>query len=104
VALYQLSDKNGFATFTRVTVNQDSLASEDAFLLDDSIDALHPAIYVWLGRNASLCERRLSIQYAQNFLHNKRQEMGKGRVTIPIIKQEEGFEEEDFMHKLKGQV
>jgi len=81
-------------------VNRESLLSEDAFLLDSSQDRDQPAIYLWLGKKASLNERRLSLQYAQRYLHLKKEEINTTRVTIPIIKQEEGHETEEFIQLL----
>jgi gelsolin len=103
-ALYRLSDESATIAFARVPLDQGSLSSNDAFLLDNSQDPLHPAVYVWIGRNASLNERRLSMQYAQNYLHKKKQETGRGRVATCIIKQEEGSETAEFIHKLKSEV
>ncbi|KAF9452918.1 actin regulatory protein [Macrolepiota fuliginosa MF-IS2] len=101
MSLFQLSDKTGTPTFTRVTaISHASLLSEDAFLLDDSQDLVQPAIYLWLGRNASLNERRLSLQYAQRYLYQRRQEVNVTQVAIPIIKQEEGRETQSFIQVL----
>ncbi|KAF5360899.1 hypothetical protein D9756_004999 [Leucocoprinus leucothites] len=103
-ALYRLSDATGSISFTSVAVSKDLLSTNDAFLLDNSQDPVRPAVYVWLGRYASLNERRLSLQYAQNYLYSKKRETSKVRVTIPIIKQEEGFEVADFFDKLSGEA
>ncbi|KXN81792.1 Severin [Leucoagaricus sp. SymC.cos] len=100
--LYKLSDESGFIAFTRVALSEDSLSSNDAFLLDNSWDSLYPTVYVWLGRDASLNERRLSVQYAQDYLHQQKQKTGRGRIHIPVIKQKEGHEVVGFLHALKG--
>ncbi|XP_006462498.1 hypothetical protein AGABI2DRAFT_186399 [Agaricus bisporus var. bisporus H97] len=101
--LMRLSDATGpgAISFTPVTnLGRSSLLSEDAFLLDSSQDPTQPAIYVWLGKRASLNERRLSIQYAQSYLHQQR----STRVTVPIIKLEEGHETEEFIQSLSSQT
>ncbi|KAJ3565280.1 hypothetical protein NP233_g7731 [Leucocoprinus birnbaumii] len=103
-ALYRLSDETGSITFTPVVVGKESLSTDDAFLLDNSQDPVHPAVYLWLGKNASLNERRLSLQYAQSYLHDKKKETGRSRVSIPIIKQEEGSEVVEFIKRLDGEA
>ncbi|THV02997.1 fragmin60 [Dendrothele bispora CBS 962.96] len=98
LTLYRLSDATGQVSFEVVEpVGHSTLSSNDAFLLDHSGDPKHPAIYVWLGKNASLNERRLAPQYAQRYLHDKKTKGGSTRVSIPILKMQEGNESETFL-------
>lgn len=101
--LYRISDATGTAVFEKVEpVSKDSLSSDDAFLLVHSAGASHPTIYVWIGRNSSLNERRLSIQYAQRYLYDKKIKYASAsvRVAIPVIKMQEGEETEEFMEAI----
>lgn len=75
--LFRLSDSTGDILFTAVTpqspVGYPSLSDfdeSDAFLLDDSANAEVPAVYAWIGRGASLAEKRLTMHYAQAYLWN----------------------------------
>ncbi|KAJ7643822.1 fragmin60 [Roridomyces roridus] len=101
--LFRLSDASGQVTFESVQpVSHSSLNSADAFLLDNSFDHAHPAIYVWLGSAASLTEQRLAPQYAQRYLHEKHGS-GDGRVhgvATSIVKMREGHESEGFLRAL----
>lgn len=99
-SLYRLSDASGKVTFESVEPTaRSSLSSSDAFLLDDTSNPLAPAIYVWLGQNASLTEKRLAVQYAQNYLHNKAQ-AGRKHYASNIVKMKEGHEAQAFLHAL----
>lgn len=99
-ALYRLSDASGKIAFEAVTpVARSSLASSDAFLLDDTSSATFPAVYVWLGQSASLAEKRLAVQYAQTYLHSNA-EGGKGHFAANIVKMREGRETQAFLHAL----
>ena len=98
--LYRLSDAAGHLTFDIVQPStKASLVSEDAFLLDPSAGASHPAIFVWIGKKASLNEKRMALQYAQRYLHDKkvRMQVNNVRVTMPIVKMVEGEETPDFL-------
>ncbi|KAJ6611421.1 hypothetical protein B0H10DRAFT_1809513 [Mycena sp. CBHHK59/15] len=101
--LFRLSDASGSVTFEAVeTASRTSLSSADAFLLDHSYDHAHPAIYVWLGKDASLAEQRLAPQYAQKYLYEKHA-AGDGRahgVATSVVKMREGHESEAFLHAL----
>ncbi|KAJ7451682.1 actin regulatory protein [Mycena latifolia] len=86
--LFRLSDASGQVTFAPVDPPaRGALQSADAFLLDTG-----RAVYVWLGANASLAEKRLAPQYAQRYLH----ESGAGRAATLIVKMREGQESETF--------
>lgn len=99
--LFRISDSTGVLTFEKVQrASKSSLSSDDAFLLDTSAAVSRPAIFVWIGRNASLNEQRLSLQYAQRFLHEKRMTSDRVRVVIPIVKMREGEETADFLQAI----
>ncbi|KAF9026137.1 fragmin60 [Hymenopellis radicata] len=87
----------GTPKFEEVPLN--ALSSADAFLLDASSDPSFPTIYVWLGKDASLTERRLAPQYAQRYLHEF---ASGGDVAIPIVKMREGDETDLFTKLLQG--
>jgi len=99
--LFRLSDASGQVTFSPVDPpSRAALNSADAFLLDHATDPSHPAIYVWLGRDASLAEKRLAPQYAQRYLY-ERQAAGESHahgVATSIVKMREGDESEAFLH------
>ncbi|KIP10198.1 hypothetical protein PHLGIDRAFT_101536 [Phlebiopsis gigantea 11061_1 CR5-6] len=99
-ALYRLSDASGKVAFESVDpASRASLSSSDAFLLDDTSNSSTPAIYVWLGQSASLGEKRLAIQYAQNYLHSLAQ-AGRKHYATTIVKMKEGRETEAFFRAL----
>jgi gelsolin len=97
--LFRLSDASGQVTFAPVDPpTKASLVSADAFLLDAA-----STIYVWLGRDASLTERRLAPQYAQRYLYEQ-QAAGDAHhahgAATSIVKMREGDESEAFLHAL----
>ncbi|KAG6917069.1 hypothetical protein DXG01_004041 [Tephrocybe rancida] len=94
--LFRLSDATGSPTFTPLhTVSRSSLSSSDAFILDCTEDPILPAAYVWVGSDASLGERRLAVQYAQQYLYEK------GRAAaVPVVKMSEGDESAEFLEAL----
>ena len=97
--LFRISDATGVATFNIVTpTTTASLSSQDAFLLDYSNGVPHPAIFVWIGKEASLNESRLALQYAQRYLYDKKLKADRVRVAIPIMKMKEGEEMSEFLH------
>lgn len=94
--LLRLSDASGQVSFELLPeVSRGLLSSDDAFLLDDSKDDARPAVYVWIGKRASLKERRTIVQVAQRYLYDER-ESHRGKLGIPIIKMEEGREVKGF--------
>ncbi|KJA21239.1 hypothetical protein HYPSUDRAFT_141011 [Hypholoma sublateritium FD-334 SS-4] len=99
--LCRISDATGMLTFAPVELIsfKESFRSDDAFLLDASTSP-RPAIFVWIGSQASLSERRLSLQYAQKYLYETQQRgeiNNRKSVAIPIIKIQEGEETSDFL-------
>lgn len=100
--LFRLSDASGKVTFDAVEpATKSSLASSDAFLLDDSNSKTNRAIYVWIGKGASLAERRLSVQYAQAYLYRE-QKASRGHFAVSIVRMNEGHETEAFLHALEA--
>ena len=96
--LFRISDATGVVTFNTVTPpTKTSLSSQDAFLLDYSTGVSHPTIFVWIGKEASLNESRLALQYAQRYLYDKKINAGRVRVAIPIVKMKEGEETSEFL-------
>ena len=98
--LYRISDAAGGLRFEIVHgPSKASLSSEDAFLLDVSAGSSHAAVFVWIGKTASLNEKRMALQYAQRFLHEKKvqRQVNNVLVTIPIVKMLEGEETPDFL-------
>ncbi|KAI0763566.1 fragmin60 [Trametes elegans] len=97
-ALFRLSDASGQVTFDPVSPPMlSSLSSDDAFVVDDTGNRASPTVYVWVGRNASLTERRLALQYGQWYLYQHRQGAGRGAYAVHIIKLREGQETDDFL-------
>jgi len=79
-----------------------TLSSDDAFLLDKSTNSAHPAIYVWIGKAASLNERRLAVQYAQEYLYRgqRKADASHVQVAISLVKMNEGDESEQFLQAI----
>ncbi|TFK70946.1 fragmin60 [Pluteus cervinus] len=99
--LHRLSDSTGSVEFTQVEgVAYKSFGSSDAFLLDDSTNPVNPAVYIWIGKEASLTERRLAGQYAQHYLYRKLE--GGRKVAVSIVKMAEGRESEEFLRLTKN--
>ncbi|KAI0317613.1 fragmin60 [Amylostereum chailletii] len=96
VKLFRLSDSTG----TMELAPASSLSSDDAFLLDAATDDAQPAVYVWIGRNASLKERRSALQYAQAHLYEKRRRGEIASAGISVVAMREGSESDDFTEAL----
>ncbi|KIY46737.1 actin regulatory protein [Fistulina hepatica ATCC 64428] len=87
LTIYRVSDASGRLLFEPA----DRLESADAFVVDASKSEV-PMVYTWIGRDASLNERRLALQYAQNFLYAHRSDA----VAVPIVRVNEGHEPNTF--------
>ncbi|TCD60397.1 hypothetical protein EIP91_010235 [Steccherinum ochraceum] len=102
--LYRLSDspsQGHQVTFTPVSPpTRTSLCSSDAFLLDDAAHWPAPAIYVWIGKDASLTEKRLALQYAQRYLYEHRKADRK-HLAVNLVKMKEGHETREFLEAVK---
>ncbi|KAI0661985.1 fragmin60 [Cubamyces menziesii] len=97
-ALFRLSDASGDVVFERVEPPAlSTLSSDDAFVLDASADRASPAVYVWVGRGASLAERRLALQYGQRYLYQHRRGEGRAAYATHIVKMQEGQETDAFL-------
>ena len=98
--LFRLSDASGQVAFEQLPeASRSLLSSDDPFLLDDSKDDTRPAVYVWIGKRASLKEKRSVVQVAQRYLYDER-DSHRGKLGIPIIKMEEGREVKGFFGAL----
>ncbi|KAF7327822.1 Actin-binding protein [Mycena kentingensis (nom. inval.)] len=96
--LFRVSDASGKVAFEPVEpVDRASLHSSDAFLLDCSFDGANPAIYVWIGEEASLAESRMAPQYAQHYLYYQQAEGRTHGFATSIVKMKEGHETEEFL-------
>ena len=102
--LFCISDASGRLTFSPVSdpPSFSALSSSDAFLVDASHFSASesPALYVWIGRDASLAESRLSLQYAQKYLHKKQSEsegFADDTLAVPIIRVRDGLESDAFL-------
>jgi gelsolin len=65
--LSRLSDASGTLTFTEVArgqVSRNLLSSEDVFVLYSGSE-----IFAWVGKATSANEKKLAVEYAQQFLH-----------------------------------
>lgn len=82
----KISDENGTINLTDVEYKKESLTSHDAFLIDSG-----DVIYVWIGKEASKKEKRLSIVFAQKYLV-----INKRPLHIPIISVVEGNMESEI--------
>ncbi|KAH9847944.1 fragmin60 [Lenzites betulinus] len=97
-ALFRLSDESGEVLFEHVSPPAlSTLSTSDAFVLDDSTNYASPALYVWVGRNASLTERRLALQYGQWYLYKHARGAGRAAYATHIVKMREGQETEAFL-------
>ncbi|KAI0365699.1 fragmin60 [Pilatotrama ljubarskyi] len=103
--LFRLSDASGKVTFERVLPpTLSALSSDDAFVLDATANrpAGTQAVYVWVGRNASLTERRLALQYGQRYLYERRKGEGRSAYATHIVKMREGQETDAFLAAMGG--
>lgn len=92
-SLYRLSDANGTLTFTEVAKSQikrSSFDTKDAFVFDTGYE-----VFAWVGKEASVGERRGALQYAQDYLAKY------GRpLHLPITRVVEGGESDAFNNAL----
>lgn len=102
-ALYHVLEVSGTMVFEQIeAVKRESLSSDGVFLLDLSLHSPLPCIFVWIGSRASSTQARLSLQYGQRYLHDKKikTETDAIHVAIPIIKIHEGDEPAEFLEVL----
>jgi len=85
--MFRVSDASGKLTFTEVPFKRSNLDENDVFVVSTG-----PIIYTWVGKNATINERRSAFQFAQNYL-NTHPDLCK---TIPIVKVLSGAENDEF--------
>lgn len=103
LSLFRITDDSGSVQFEPISPPTfSSLSSNDAFLLDNTATTTHPAIYVWIGKDASLKEQRLALKYAQTHLYEKRARGEGVHVRASIVKMREGHESEELVKLLGG--
>lgn len=97
-ALYRLNgDVDGWQVVA-VAVQRTSLQSDGIYILDDHA---FPAVYTWLGKNVPEPRRRLALQYAQNYLNDKRTKEGEHvQVATTLVKVNEEAEPASFLEVL----
>lgn len=101
-SLFRLSDATGTFTLTVVSSSPPrltDLSSADIFILDNIGDAVAPAVYAWIGKEASAGERRMGVQFAQKYLREKAE---GSPVRASIVKINEGRESEAFLQALEA--
>jgi gelsolin len=88
-SLWRLSDASGTLTFTKVAegkLSRSQIDSNDVFIVDSGFE-----VFSWVGKSASVGERRTALQYALNYLSNQ----NKNPAT-PVTRILEGGENEIF--------
>jgi len=75
--MFRLSDADGKLTMTEVPFGQNSLDSNDTFLIDNG-----KMIYIWCGKNSSKQEKRLGIPYAQKYKESTTEKLNSPIVLI----------------------
>jgi gelsolin len=93
--LYQLiGDESGWQV-APVAAQRTSLQSDGVYIMDDHG---FPAVYTWLGKNVPEPKRRLALQYAQNYLNDKRTKEGEHvQVATTLVKVNEDAEPASFL-------
>lgn len=87
--LTRLSDASGSMTFNEVgrgKLSKDLLSSDDVFVLDNGSE-----IFAWIGKGASVNERKFAVQFAQQYLNARALP-----AQTPITRILEGGENEIF--------
>ncbi|KAG0703748.1 hypothetical protein DFH29DRAFT_415487 [Suillus ampliporus] len=96
--LYQvIGDLNGWQLAT-VATQTSSLQPDGIFILDDHACPTYPAVYTWLGKNVPEPQRRLALEYAQKYLHEKRAKEGElVQVATTVVKVNQETEPASFL-------
>jgi len=87
--LLQVSDASGALKFTKIAegdIKRSQFVSKDAFIFDAG-----PEVFVWVGKGATVNERKGALQYAQSYLKDNNRP-----VYLPIVRILEGGENEVF--------
>jgi len=92
--LFQLSDASGKMEFKEVATGakckKNLLNNDDVFILDTGAE-----VYAWIGKGASKDEKRMALQYAQDYLKKYNRPL-----TTPIARILQGGENEVWEHEL----
>ena len=100
LALFRISDASGAFTMTPIPSppRRADLSSSDIFILDDVGNPVAPTVYAWIGKEASIEERRMGLQFAQRYLRKKED----ARATrVSVVKVNEGIESDAFLRALE---
>ncbi|KAG2151467.1 hypothetical protein DEU56DRAFT_778053 [Suillus clintonianus] len=93
--LYKLNEDANGGHVVAVAAERTSLQSDGVFILDDHA---FPAVYTWLGKNVPEPQRRLALQYAQNYLNDKHAKEGEHvEVATTLVKVNEEVEPASFL-------
>jgi len=88
--IYKLSDSSGNLSFTKIAEGKDAtlsaLKSDDVFIVDVGYH-----VFVWIGKKASVQERRSALNYAQQYLVKNTLDPQR-----PITRLQEGDRNEEF--------
>jgi len=101
--LFRMSDAQGQISFTAVNTPSPTISDldgSDAFLLDNSTDHDVPAVYAWVGGQASPVERKYAVQYAQQYLWSLSSGGKKARSRTSIVRLNQGHESNHFLQAL----
>lgn len=94
--LFKISDDSGkLDIYPLPEASRSLLDSGDVFLVDDSKNQRVPALYAWIGKEASIRERRSVLQYAQDYLYQEK-DSHEGLLGVPLVKMKEGEEPSSF--------
>ena len=93
--LFSLSDASGTMELKEISrgdkVKRQQLKSGDIFILDAGHE-----LFIWVGKGASLNEKRSSLQYLQNYMNKNNRP-----AHLPICSMQEGRETEAFESAFK---
>ncbi len=94
----RLSDSTGTLSLEAVAPPEMvALSSSDVFLVDATQSASAPAVYVWIGNQASFSEKRHAVQFAQGYLHDQKAKGRRVSPAISTVKIREGHENSYFL-------
>jgi len=98
LCMYRLSDSTGTLLLEAVAPPEMiALSSSDVFLVDATQSASAPAVYVWIGNQASFSEKRHAVQFAQGYLHDQKAKGRRVSPAISTVKIREGHENSSFL-------
>lgn len=102
--LFRISDAQGQISFAAIDAPSPTFADfdgNDAFLLDNSASYDAPAVYAWIGNQASTVEKKYAVQYAQQYLWSLGSGAGKKkRSSTSIVRLNQGNESSHFLKAL----